>query len=159
MLSRKFCGTDSNSVSRISIQAIRRILLLSGFCAVSGFGANSDNCEALLAHPVTADEIAFQPASLDIWEQKYCLKTKDGTAVDENVTATYSRVARALSEQEQTGALREHWYQKFLWALQNGAIPGGRIISNVGAERMRALTDRYRREWRECKRHGHFQDG
>jgi len=55
MLSRKFCGMDSNPVSRISIQAIRWVLLLSGFCAASGFGANSDIREALLAHPVTAD--------------------------------------------------------------------------------------------------------
>lgn len=55
MLSRKSCGLDSNPVSRISIQAIRRVLLLSGFCAASGFGANSDIREALLAHPVTAD--------------------------------------------------------------------------------------------------------
>jgi CxxC motif-containing protein (DUF1111 family) len=46
---------DSNPVSRKSIQAIRRVLLLSGFCAASGFGANSDIREALLAHPVTAD--------------------------------------------------------------------------------------------------------
>jgi CxxC motif-containing protein (DUF1111 family) len=46
---------DSNPVSRMSIQAIRRVLLLSGFCAASGFGANSDIREALLAHPVTAD--------------------------------------------------------------------------------------------------------
>jgi ribonucleoside-diphosphate reductase alpha chain len=100
----------------------------------------SEDNKLIHAHPVTADEIAFQPASLDIWEQKYCLKTKDGTAVDENIAATYSRVARALSEQEQTGALREHWYQKFLWALQNGAIPGGRIISNVGAGEYKPAT-------------------
>lgn len=37
------------------IQAIRRALLLSGFCAASLLGANSDIREALLAHPVTAD--------------------------------------------------------------------------------------------------------
>ena len=92
------------------------------------------------AHPFAADEIPFQPASLDIWQQKYCLKTKHGTAVDENVAATFARVARALSDQEQTEALREHWYEKFLWALQNGAIPGGRIISNVGAGEYKPRT-------------------
>ncbi len=27
----------------------------------------------------------------------------------------------------------EKWYQKFLWALRNGAIPAGRILSNAGA--------------------------
>ncbi len=92
------------------------------------------------AHLLAADEIPFQPASLDIWQQKYCLKTKHGTAVDENVAATFARVARALSDQEQTEALREHWYEKFLWALQNGAIPGGRIISNVGAGEYKPRT-------------------
>ena len=92
------------------------------------------------AHPLAVDEIPFQPASLDIWQQKYCLKTKHGTAVDENVAATFARVARALSDEEQTGALREHWYEKFLWALQNGAIPGGRIISNVGAGEYKPRT-------------------
>jgi len=92
------------------------------------------------AHSPVEDEIPLQPASFDIWQQKYCLKTKHGIAVDENVVATCARVARALSEQEQTEALREHWYQKFLWALQNGAIPGGRIISNVGAGEYKPAT-------------------
>ncbi len=101
---------------------------------------NSEDNKLLQAHPVAVDEIPMQPASLDIWEQKYCLRSKDGTAVDENIAATWSRVARALSEQEQTEALREHWYQKFLWALQHGAIPGGRIISNVGAGKYKPST-------------------
>jgi ribonucleoside-diphosphate reductase alpha chain len=101
---------------------------------------NSEDNKLLQAHPVAVDEIPFQSASLDIWEQKYCLRSKNGIAVDENIAGTYSRVARALSEQEQTEALREHWYQKFLWALQHGAIPGGRIISNVGAEEYKPST-------------------
>ena len=29
--------------------------------------------------------------------------------------------------------VREHWSAKFVWALQNGAIPAGRITSNAGA--------------------------
>jgi ribonucleoside-diphosphate reductase alpha chain len=101
---------------------------------------NSEDNKLLQAHPVAVDEIPMQSASLDIWEQKYCLRSKNGIAVDENIAGTYSRVARALSEQEQTEALREHWYQKFLWALQHGAIPGGRIISNVGAEEYKPST-------------------
>ncbi len=28
---------------------------------------------------------------------------------------------------------REHWYERFLWALRHGAIPAGRIMSNAGA--------------------------
>ena len=29
--------------------------------------------------------------------------------------------------------MREHWYERFLWALRRGAIPAGRITSNAGA--------------------------
>src|SRR5690606_29035665 len=28
----------------------------------------------------------------------------------------------------------DRWYPEFLWALQNGAIPAGRITSNAGAD-------------------------
>jgi ribonucleoside-diphosphate reductase alpha chain len=77
-------------------------------------------------------EIKLQPASDDIWDKKYRLKDKSGNPVDETIDATYSRVARALSEVEEP-AKQEHWYERFLWALRNGAIPAGRIISNAGA--------------------------
>ncbi|HHH46166.1 MAG TPA: ribonucleoside-diphosphate reductase, partial [Thiotrichales bacterium] len=78
-------------------------------------------------------EIPFQEASLDIWDKKYRLKTKDGRPVDEDLEATWKRVARALAEVEATPELREHWYEQFLWALRHGAIPAGRILSNAGA--------------------------
>ena len=77
-------------------------------------------------------EISMQSASEDIWDKKYRLKTKDGVAIDRSVDATYQRVARALAEVEAEKD-REHWYEKFLWALRHGAIPAGRITSNAGA--------------------------
>ncbi len=77
-------------------------------------------------------EIPFQPASLDIWDKKYRLKTKDGTVMDQELDDTYKRVARALAEVEPQDR-REHWYEEFLWALRHGAIPAGRITSNAGA--------------------------
>ncbi|MEH6564519.1 MAG: adenosylcobalamin-dependent ribonucleoside-diphosphate reductase [Halopseudomonas sp.] len=76
--------------------------------------------------------IPMQPASEDIWDTKYRLKTKDGVAIDGMVDDTYQRVARALSDVE-APELREEWYEKFLWALRHGAIPAGRITSNAGA--------------------------
>ncbi|MFA5678821.1 MAG: adenosylcobalamin-dependent ribonucleoside-diphosphate reductase [Pseudomonas sp.] len=76
--------------------------------------------------------IAMQPASEDIWDTKYRLKTKDGVAIDQTVDASYQRVARALAEVE-VPELRETWYDQFLWALRHGAIPAGRITSNAGA--------------------------
>lgn len=78
-------------------------------------------------------EIPLQPASLDIWASKYRLQTRRGQIIDESVDGTYQRVARALAEVEATPALREPWYERFLWALRHGAIPAGRIISNAGA--------------------------
>ena len=76
--------------------------------------------------------IPVQPVSLDIWDKKYRLKSKKGDFIDKNVDDTYLRVAKALSEVEDK-EVREHWSAKFVWALQNGAIPAGRITSNAGA--------------------------
>ncbi len=89
---------------------------------------------------VIGNEIPFQPASVDIWDKKYRLKKKDGTAIDNTLNDTFVRVARTLADQEQSHELRDHWYEKFLWALQNGAIPAGRIISNVGANEYKPNT-------------------
>src|SRR5690348_9691154 len=80
-----------------------------------------------------AVEIPLQPASYDIWDKKYRLKTKQGAPVDVTIDDTYQRVAHALAEVESTPELREHWYERFLWALRRGAIPAGRITSNAGA--------------------------
>ncbi|SFQ81329.1 ribonucleoside-diphosphate reductase class II [Halopseudomonas formosensis] len=83
--------------------------------------------------------IPMQPASEDIWDTKYRLKTKDGVAIDQTVDASYQRVARALAEVE-APELRETWYEKFLWALRHGAIPAGRITSNAGAQEHKPAT-------------------
>ena len=85
-------------------------------------------------------EIPLQPASRDIWDKKYCLKTKAGEPLDQDIQGTYERIARALAEVESTPEKREQWYKKFLWALQNGAIPAGRITSNAGAQQHKPAT-------------------
>jgi len=81
---------------------------------------------------LAAIEIKLQTASEDIWDKKYRLKDKSGEPVDETIDSTYRRVARALAEVEEKGK-QDVWYERFLWALRNGAIPAGRIISNAGA--------------------------
>jgi len=86
-----------------------------------------------------AADIPFQDASLDIWDKKYRLKAKDGTIIDNDIDATYQRVARALAEVEPAEA-RQHWYEEFLWALRHGAIPAGRITSNAGAQEHKPAT-------------------
>jgi len=82
---------------------------------------------------ITEDQtIPMQPVSLDIWDKKYRLKSKQGANIDADIDASYSRVARALADVE-VEEKREEWHEKFLWALRRGAIPAGRITSNAGA--------------------------
>lgn len=77
--------------------------------------------------------LPLQETSLDIWDKKYRLKTKDGDNVDNTIGDTFDRVARALADVERSEADRQTWYKEFLWALEQGAIPAGRITSNAGA--------------------------
>ena len=87
----------------------------------------------LHAVPNNIQEVPLQDASLDIWDTKYRLKSKEGDNIDADIDATYARVARALADVEETEALKNEWHEKFLWALRQGAIPAGRITSNAGA--------------------------
>ena len=89
--------------------------------------------------PAIVNEIKFQDTSLDIWESKYCLKTKKGDWVDKDIEDTYKRVAVALSAVEKEEN-RDEWQEKFLWALRHGVIPAGRIISNAGAQAHKPAT-------------------
>jgi ribonucleoside-diphosphate reductase alpha chain len=84
-------------------------------------------------------EIKMQDASLDIWDKKYRLKDKQEQPVDADINATYERVAKALSNVEAKDK-RDEWKKRFVWALQHGAIPAGRIISNAGAQAYKPAT-------------------
>ena len=85
-------------------------------------------------------EIPLQAASLDIWDSKYRLKKRDGAVVDREIDETYRRVARAIADVEATGELRSFWCERFLWALRQGAVPAGRIVSNAGAMEHKPAT-------------------
>ena len=93
----------------------------------------------IVKHP-ESQEIPFQDASVDIWDKKYRLKAKDGTLIDESIDDTYLRIAKALASAERNAKLRKEWEPRFLWALREGAIPAGRITSNVGAEAYKPAT-------------------
>ena len=84
--------------------------------------------------------VPLQTTSLDIWRQKYCLRTIDGQEVDSDIDATFIRVARTIADVEQGADKRELWFKEFLWALRQGAIPAGRILSNAGAGAHKADT-------------------
>jgi len=81
----------------------------------------------------------FQDASIDIWSSKYQLKTKEGEAVDKDISATYERVATAIAEVEPK-AKQAQAKKDFMWALRHGAIPAGRIMSNAGAQDHKPAT-------------------
>ncbi|MDE2380958.1 MAG: ribonucleoside-diphosphate reductase, adenosylcobalamin-dependent, partial [Xanthomonadaceae bacterium] len=68
-------------------------------------------------------DIPMQPASMDIWDKKYRLKTKQGVPLDVDIDATYQRVAKALALAEPTVELQQYWQERFTWALRRGAIP------------------------------------
>lgn len=83
--------------------------------------------------------IDLQPTSQEIWESKYQLKDHDGSPVDQNLDDTFVRVARALADVE-IEEKRSEVYKDFIFALQHGAIPAGRITSNAGAEAYKPST-------------------
>ncbi len=85
------------------------------------------------------DGVPLQAASVDIWEHKYRLKRRDGSPIDRSVGETLERVARTLSAVEDD-ARRDHWTTEFLWALENGAVPAGRILANAGAQSHKPAT-------------------
>ena len=88
----------------------------------------------------TEKEVPLQSVSLDIWDKKYRLKTKQGDCLDATIDDTYVRVARALADAEDTEEKRALWFDKFVWALRRGAIPAGRITSNAGAQEHKPAT-------------------
>jgi ribonucleoside-diphosphate reductase alpha chain len=96
--------------------------------------------EAVKNEEAAGTLVPMQPASLDIWDKKYRLKTKQGEALDADIDGTYQRVARALADAETTAEKRAYWYERFVWALRRGAIPAGRITSNAGAQEHKPAT-------------------
>lgn len=89
------------------------------------------------ADTLRGNEVAIQPAALDIWDKKYRLKDGYGAIIDQDIRATFERVATALAAGEDKP---DFWKEQFLWALQNGAIPAGRITSNAGAQEHKPAT-------------------
>ena len=80
----------------------------------------------------------LQPTSLEIWEKKYQLKDEQQNPVDLTVDDTNKRVAKALAGVEESD--QEYWEERFLWAMNQGATPAGRIMSNAGAEQYKPST-------------------
>ena len=56
--------------------------------------------------PKSVDSIPFQEASLDIWDKKYRLTSKEGAPVDKRMDDTYKRVARCACGCRKTRSAR-----------------------------------------------------
>src|SRR5688500_20291636 len=70
----------------------------------AGSSMSTVRLEAVKMDPATSDQdIPMQPASADIWDKKYRLKTKSGEAVDADIDGTYQRVAKARSDERRVG--------------------------------------------------------
>lgn len=81
--------------------------------------------------------VDLQPLSKEVWERKYQLKDREGSLVDKNIEDNFRRVAKTLAAFEEDPT---YWESEFYWALQNGAVPAGRILSNAGAEKYKPGT-------------------
>ncbi|RZT41798.1 adenosylcobalamin-dependent ribonucleoside-diphosphate reductase [Cupriavidus agavae] len=66
-----------------------------------------------------------QDISIEVLQEKYA------KGEEQSIDDVRRRVARALAEVEPEGQ-RETWAARFLWALENGFVPAGRINSAAG---------------------------
>ena len=67
-----------------------------------------------------------------IWDMKYRYKS-NGKVLDQEVSDTWRRVARAIAAQEKDPA---RWEREFFHLLEDYRfLPGGRILANAGTER------------------------
>jgi ribonucleoside-diphosphate reductase alpha chain len=76
--------------------------------------------------------VPMQEESFKTWSMKHRVFDKDGNPIDGSIEEAQVRVARALAGVEKKD--RAAWEKKFVWAMQNGAVPAGRIFSNAGAQ-------------------------
>ena len=73
--------------------------------------------------------------SQQIWDMKYRLKQSDGTPADQDLDATWRRVADALAAPE-PAAQRDIWADRFFSAMSAlKFLPAGRIIAGAGTDR------------------------
>ncbi|MGA7116860.1 MAG: ribonucleotide reductase N-terminal alpha domain-containing protein, partial [Hyphomicrobium sp.] len=82
------------------------------------------------------------PVSQEIWERKYRFKAAlDGASSgtrpsDNDLEATFRRVAEAAASVERDGSVQATWGQRFFDAISDfGFLPAGRILAGAGTGR------------------------
>jgi ribonucleoside-diphosphate reductase alpha chain len=68
------------------------------------------------------NKIPFQSVSLDIWDKKYRLKSKQDEFIDQDINDTYLRVAKALAEVE-LPKNRDIWSKKICMGAETRSNP------------------------------------
>ena len=81
----------------------------------------------LASETPTVASLPAQPISAEVLIEKYA-KGDEASAAD-----VFARVAQALAESEKPEQ-RTAWAERFVWALENGFIPAGRIQSAAGTK-------------------------
>ena len=87
------------------------------------------------------DGIAMLSIAEEIWNLKYRLRDEDGSAIDNSVADTFSRIATAAASAEPGGkSVRQRWAKKYHEAMSDfGFLPGGRILAGGGSGRQVTL--------------------
>src|SRR5690606_2596971 len=86
------------------------------------------------------EENVMQMIPLEIHREKYAKGSEQTVSGPEAINLNKQRVARALSAVEKNP---EHWEKHFMFALNSGFIPAGRIWSAVGTELDATLMNCY----------------
>jgi ribonucleoside-diphosphate reductase alpha chain len=69
-----------------------------------------------------------------IWDTKYRYRW-GGKIIDQNISDTWKRIAKAVAKAEKTPELRRHWQTEFYRILENfHFLPGGRIQAGSGTK-------------------------
>ena len=84
--------------------------------------------------------VPYQSTALDVWAEKYAAKAITGEQMEFTMEESYHRVAKALSMVELPES-QAYWEALFYKAMaEYGAIPGGRITSNVGLDHRKNVS-------------------
>lgn len=78
-----------------------------------------------------------QAGCTNIWAMKYREYDEYGTPKEQVVHDSFVRVSNWLASFEQDST---HWAKEFLWMLENGGIPAGRIMGNAGTKKHNTST-------------------
>ncbi|WP_231373476.1 ribonucleotide reductase N-terminal alpha domain-containing protein [Thioalkalivibrio sp. ALE19] len=84
-------------------------------------------------------DVPIQEPAMNIWSTKYRLTDGNRNPVDADISEMRARVADALVRDEPETS-REAIREEFIWALESGATPAGRILANAGAEAYKPET-------------------